>query len=110
VSESARPRKASGGVLDVWLVRCGSERANHGMMRSCPAGIEPLLRSEWTDPAVVRVDCALRHAIAVTGGHHDANEIAARLEVLGADPVITNASEVVKCGGSGRGRCSRNIA
>ncbi|MEA1909292.1 MAG: hypothetical protein U9N43_09755 [Euryarchaeota archaeon] len=58
--------------------------------------IAPFLSSKWTDPAVVVVDCALRHAIAVTGGHHGANEIAARLEVLGADPVITNASEVVK--------------
>ena len=58
--------------------------------------IAPFLRSKWTDPAVVVVDCALRHAIAVTGGHHGANEIATRLEVLGADPVITNASEVVK--------------
>ena len=58
--------------------------------------IAPFLRSKWTDPAVVVVDCALRHAIAVTGGHHGANEIATRLSVLGADPVITNASEVVK--------------
>ena len=61
--------------------------------------IAPLLRSEWTDPAVVVADCALRHAIAVVGGHHCANEIATRIEVLGEDPVITNASEVVKCGG-----------
>ncbi len=58
--------------------------------------IAPLLQSKWTDPALVVVDCALRHAIAVTGGHHGANEIATRLSVLGADPVITNASEVVK--------------
>lgn len=58
--------------------------------------IAPLLRSKWTDPAVVVVDCALRHAIAVVGGHHGANEVARRLEVLGAGPVITNVSEVVK--------------
>jgi cobalt-precorrin 5A hydrolase len=58
--------------------------------------IAPHLSSKWTDPAVVVVDCALRHAIAVVEGHHGANEIAIRLEVLGADPVITNASEVVK--------------
>lgn len=48
-------------------------------MRSC----------EW-------VDCALCHAIAVTGEQHGANEIAMRLDVQGADPVITNAREVVK--------------
>ncbi|RLD19861.1 MAG: hypothetical protein DRI69_07445 [Bacteroidetes bacterium] len=71
--------------------------------------IASLLRSEWTDPDVVAVDCTLRHAIAVVGEHHCANEIATRIEVLGADPVITNVSEVVKCGG-GQGRCSRNIA
>ena len=35
-------------------------------------------------------------AIAVVDTHRDANEIATRLSVLGADPVITNASEVVK--------------
>jgi cobalt-precorrin 5A hydrolase len=58
--------------------------------------IAPHLSSKWTDPAVVVVDCALRHAIALTGGHHGANEISRRLSVLGADPVITNASEVVK--------------
>jgi len=58
--------------------------------------IAPLLSSKWTDPAVVVVDCALRHAIALAGGHHGANEIATQLSVLGADPVITNASEVVK--------------
>lgn len=58
--------------------------------------IAPLLRSKRTDPAVVVADCALRHAVALVGGHHGANEIARRLEVLGAEPVITNASEVVK--------------
>ena len=31
-------------------------------------------------------------------GHHYANEIAIRLEVLGDDPVITNASEVGEVG------------
>ena len=97
--ESAGPRKTFGGVPAMWLVRGMPDRSHSGTMRSsrlCPAGIAPLLRSEWTDPAVVVVDCALRHAIAVTGGNHGANEIATRLEILGADPVITNASEVVK--------------
>jgi cobalamin biosynthesis protein CbiG len=34
--------------------------------------------------------------IVPIGRHHGANEIATRFEVLGADPAITNASEVVK--------------
>ena len=32
------------------------------------------------------------YANALTGEHHGANEIATQLSVLGADPVITNAS------------------
>ena len=60
-----------------------SDRPHPSTMRSRPA--------EW-------VDCALRHAIAVTGGQHGANEIAMRLSVRGTDPVIMNASEVVKWG------------
>lgn len=54
------------------------------------------LRSKWTDLTVVVVDCAPHHAIAVTDEQHGANEIVMRLEVLDDNPVITNASEVVK--------------
>ena len=100
MSGSARPKKASGSVLAVGLMWCGSDRSYPGMMglsRSCPAELpSERLWSEWTDPAVVVVDCALRHTIAVTGRHHGANEIAIMLEILGDDPVITNVSEVVK--------------
>lgn len=57
--------------------------------------ISPLLDSKWTDPAVVCVDESGRHAVAVVGGHAaGANALAARVaEVLGAEPVITTATE-----------------
>jgi cobalt-precorrin 5A hydrolase/precorrin-3B C17-methyltransferase len=57
--------------------------------------IAPLLNSKWTDPAVVCVDESGRHAVAVVGGHAaGANALAARVaEVLGAEPVITTATD-----------------
>jgi cobalt-precorrin 5A hydrolase / cobalt-factor III methyltransferase / precorrin-3B C17-methyltransferase len=57
--------------------------------------IAPLLESKWTDPAVVCVDESARHAVALVGGHAaGANELAARVAaVLGADPVVTTATD-----------------
>ena len=58
--------------------------------------IAPLLKSKWTDPAVVCVDESARHAVALVGGHAaGANELAARVAgVLGAEPVVTTATDV----------------
>ena len=55
--------------------------------------IAPLLRDKWTDPPVVVVPSGLRYAIPLTGGHHGANELAKRLAGVGAEPVITTATE-----------------
>ncbi len=57
--------------------------------------IAPLLASKHTDPAVVRVDQASRHAIALLGGHGSgANLLATRVAgVLGADPVLSTATD-----------------
>jgi cobalt-precorrin 5A hydrolase/precorrin-3B C17-methyltransferase len=57
--------------------------------------IAPLLNSKWTDPAVVCVDEAARHAVAVVGGHAaGANALATRVAaILSADPVITTATD-----------------
>ncbi|MDX6337103.1 MAG: cobalt-precorrin hydrolase / cobalt-factor methyltransferase / precorrin-3B [Streptosporangiaceae bacterium] len=60
--------------------------------------IAPLLASKQTDPAVVCVDEASRHAIALIGGHgsrgNGANALATRVaEVLGADPVLSTATD-----------------
>ena len=63
--------------------------------------IAPLLARKHTDPAVVCVDEASRHAIALLGGHGTgpdgrpgANVLAARVaEVLGADPVLSTATD-----------------
>jgi cobalt-precorrin 5A hydrolase len=58
--------------------------------------IAPLLRDKKVDPAVVCVDDDARFAICVLSGHVGrGNAFAARVaEVLGAQPVITTASDV----------------
>ena len=63
--------------------------------------IAPLLVGKRTDPAVVCVDEASRHAVALLGGHGPggdgrpgANVLAARVaEVLGAEPVLSTATD-----------------
>ncbi|HLH84138.1 MAG TPA: precorrin-3B C(17)-methyltransferase [Trebonia sp.] len=57
--------------------------------------IAPLLDGKHTDPAVVCVDEAARFAVPLAGGHAGgANALAARAAaVLGAEPVITTASD-----------------
>ncbi len=59
--------------------------------------IAPLLADKRTDPGVVCVDEARRFAVALTGGHEGgANVLAARVAaVLGAQPVVTTASDAV---------------
>jgi cobalt-precorrin 5A hydrolase/precorrin-3B C17-methyltransferase len=53
-----------------------------------------LLSDKTADPAVVCVDEARRHAVALLGGHHGANDLAERVAgVLGCTPVITTASD-----------------
>ncbi|MEY9858166.1 cobalt-precorrin 5A hydrolase/precorrin-3B C17-methyltransferase [Catenulispora sp. GAS73] len=56
--------------------------------------LAPALGHKNTDAAVVCVDESLRHAVAVLGGHHGANELAERVSaLLGCTPVITTASD-----------------
>ena len=57
--------------------------------------VGPLLADKQTDPAVVCVDEAGRHAVALCGGHAGgANALAAQVaELLGAMPVVTTASD-----------------
>jgi cobalt-precorrin 5A hydrolase / cobalt-factor III methyltransferase / precorrin-3B C17-methyltransferase len=57
--------------------------------------VAPLLGDKRTDPGVVCVDEARRFAVALTGGHEGgANSLATRVaELLGAQPVITTASD-----------------
>ncbi len=59
--------------------------------------IASLLESKWVDPAVVCVDQAARFAVPLVGGHAaGANALAARVaEILGAEPVITTATDAV---------------
>lgn len=59
--------------------------------------VAPLLASKHTDPGVVCVDEARRYAVALTGGHGGgANALARRVAaVLGAEPVVTTASDAV---------------
>lgn len=57
--------------------------------------IAPLLDDKRSDPAVVCVDEAGRHAIALVGGHAGgANALAREVAgLLGAEPVVTTASD-----------------
>ncbi|PZF99565.1 precorrin-3B C(17)-methyltransferase [Micromonospora deserti] len=57
--------------------------------------LAPLLRDKHTDPAVVVVDEAARHAVALLGGHAGgANELAATVgALLDATPVVTTATD-----------------
>jgi cobalt-precorrin 5A hydrolase len=57
-----------------------------------------LLEDKHQDPAVVVVDEAARHAIALVGGHEaGANVLAYRVaDAVGAIPVITTATEALK--------------
>lgn len=59
--------------------------------------LAPLLGDKGTDPGVVCVDEAQRFAVALIGGHAGgANELAVRVAgLLGAEPVVTTATEAV---------------
>lgn len=63
--------------------------------------IAPLLADKRTDPGVVCVDEARRFAVALAGGHGGgANALATRVAaVLGAEPVITTASDAAGSAG-----------
>ena len=60
--------------------------------------IDGMLRDKHQDPAVVVLDEAGRHAIALVGGHEGgANALAYRVaNAVGAIPVVTTATEAVK--------------
>jgi cobalt-precorrin 5A hydrolase/precorrin-3B C17-methyltransferase len=59
--------------------------------------LAPLLGDKHTDPAVVVVDEAARHAVALLGGHGGgANALAGRVgALLDARPVVTTATDAV---------------
>ena len=60
--------------------------------------IAPLIRSKYTDPAVVTLDDAARYAISTLCGHEGgANELTyLAASLTGAAPVITTATEANK--------------
>lgn len=60
--------------------------------------IAPYLKNKHVDPAVVVVDDSRRYAISALSGHEGgANQLAIRVaSILGAEPVITTASEAGK--------------
>ena len=59
--------------------------------------VAPLLQDKASDPGVVVVDEAVRFAVSLLGGHlGGANELArAVADVLGAEPVVTTATDAV---------------
>jgi cobalt-precorrin 5A hydrolase len=60
--------------------------------------IAPSIKNKYIDPAVVVVDESRRFAISALSGHEGgANQLALQVaSILGADPVITTASETKK--------------
>ena len=57
--------------------------------------LAPLLQDKWTDPPVVVVDSGLQFAVALSGGHHGANDLAKCLAKVGLQPIITTATEAL---------------
>ncbi|MET7752726.1 precorrin-3B C(17)-methyltransferase [Micromonospora sp. NPDC005367] len=58
--------------------------------------LAPLLGDKRADPAVVVVDEAARHAVALLGGHAGGNALAVRVAaLLDAEPVVTTAKDAV---------------
>ncbi|MCT7354734.1 precorrin-3B C(17)-methyltransferase [Streptomyces sp. 15-116A] len=63
--------------------------------------VAPLLRDKASDPGVVCVDEGGRFAVSLVGGHGGgANELARQVgDVLGAEPVVTTATDAVGLAG-----------
>ena len=66
-----------------------------GALGICVRSIAPLLKSKYSDPAVVCVDSTGRFVIPVVSGHlGGANELSRELaEILGAEAVVTTQSD-----------------
>lgn len=87
-------RYSPAGVEDLW-------RRNEALVFIMASGIvvrtiAPLLKDKRTDPAVVVLDEAGKHAISLVGGHlGGANDLAREVAAhLGGEAVITTASDV----------------
>lgn len=66
--------------------------------------IAPLLGSKHSDPAVVCLDDGGRWAVSLSGGHHGANDLAREVAaVVGAEAVVTTASDLSRLDDSGEG-------
>ncbi len=73
--------------FDVWIFV--------GAMGICVRTIAPLLKSKYSDPAVICVDTCGRFAVSVVSGHiGGANEWCRRVAgIVGAEPVVTTRSD-----------------
>ncbi|WP_262285728.1 precorrin-3B C(17)-methyltransferase [Micromonospora sp. MA102] len=114
VAATAAGRRHARTVAAAWpharLVEAGSAAdALRAAWRECDAVVAflatgavvrilaPLLGDKHTDPAVVVVDEAARHAVALLGGHAGgANDLATEVgALLDARPVVTTATDAV---------------
>ena len=87
-----------------------------GLIYIMPSGVvtravAPLVKSKFTDPAVVVMDILGRYAISFLSGHEGgANGLAIKIgNITGAEPIITTTTEVVKQYTMGIG-CKKGIA
>ena len=109
VTTTAAGRRAAADLSVLGEVRTYDVRELADAWRECDALVcflatgavvrlvAPLLGDKATDPGVVVVDEAQRHAVALLGGHGGgANDLARRVaDVLGAAPVVTTATDAV---------------
>ncbi len=113
VAATANGRHRAARLADVWTDACLYEgspgQTLHRAWKECDGLvvflatgaavrlIAPLLEDKYRDPGVVCVDDAGRFAVALSGGHGGgANDLASRVsEALGAEPVITTASDLL---------------
>jgi cobalt-precorrin 5A hydrolase/precorrin-3B C17-methyltransferase len=93
-----RTRTYEGGSVRELVARAFAECDQLVLFLATGAAVRllaPLLTAKAADPAVVTVDEAHRHAVALLGGHAaGANALAAdAAAVLGASPVVTTATD-----------------
>ncbi len=97
VEPGVQRRQGRAGELMAQLFARYRELVIFGSVGMAVRLVAPLASDKHTDPAVVVVDDAGRFAVSLLSGHlGGANALAARVaEILGAQPVITTASDVL---------------
>lgn len=94
------------GNLKDTLARCYREFAAHAFLGATGIAVRclaPLLVHKSQDPPVIVLDAAGRHVVSLLSGHWGGGNALARhvARLLGAEPVITTASDTAAAAGAG---------